>query len=81
VQAAIFSFKCWLKADFHRRSRVPIPAQAVQQIEQRIGTFVEALVETLPNRFKGFASFDIVQSPVLCSIYNYTRLNGFLWRG
>jgi len=68
VQAAIFSFKCWFKADFHRRPGVPIPTQAIEQIDQRIGTFVETLIEMVPNSFESFASFDIVQSPILCSL-------------
>jgi hypothetical protein len=45
VQAAIVSFKGRLEADFHRRVGVVIPAQTIEQIDQRIGSFAKVLVE------------------------------------
>jgi hypothetical protein len=45
VQAAIVSFKARLEADCHRRVGVVIPAQTIEPIDQRIGSFAKVLVE------------------------------------
>jgi hypothetical protein len=68
VQAAIVSFKRRLEADFHRRVGVVIPAQTIEQIDQRIGSCVKVLVESVSKGFEGFDWFDIAQSPISSSL-------------
>ena len=40
-----------------------IPAQTVEQIDQRIGSFVKVLVELVSKGLENLDRFDIVQSP------------------
>jgi hypothetical protein len=43
---------------------VVIPAQTIEQIDQRIGSFAKVLVESVSKGLEGFDRFDIVQSPL-----------------
>jgi len=60
VQAAVLPFERRLEADLYRRVGIVIPTRTVEQIDQRIGSFMKLLVESLSKAFEDFDRFDIV---------------------